>query len=192
MHLRYLIEPVCVQYGRLFSQKNAFRIQRSRAQERGLSRGNLSPLTRFWFGVPDGSQDPMGRGGRTAAGRAARRGAEGQHDSSGGAPDEAVPRDAPPEEIAGNVTVRICGGRRNRSGRKNGRMNGARFLSGAARRAELRLAGGLARRQARRDGVMSICRQAPRINQKCAEYSRVKQWDGSPPPNCGEENENGA
>lgn len=33
---------------------------------------------------------------------------------------------------------------------------------------------------------------APRINQKCAEYSRVKQWDGSPPPNCGEENENGA
>ena len=32
----------------------------------------------------------------------------------------------------------------------------------------------------------------PRINQKCAEYSRVKQWDGSPPPNCGEENENGA
>ena len=49
MHLRYLIEPVCVQYGRLFSQKNAFRIQRSRAPERGLSRGNLSPLTRFWF-----------------------------------------------------------------------------------------------------------------------------------------------
>ena len=32
-----------------FSQKNAFRIQRSRAQERGLSRGNLSPLTVFWF-----------------------------------------------------------------------------------------------------------------------------------------------
>ena len=84
MHLRYLIEPVCVQYGRLFSQKNAFRIQRSRAQERGLSRGNLSPLTRFWFGVPDGSQDPMGRGGRTAAGRAARSVTEGQHDSSGG------------------------------------------------------------------------------------------------------------
>ena len=84
MHLRYLIEPVCVQYGRLFSQKNAFRIQRSRAQERGLSRGNLSPLTRFWFGVPDGSQDPMGRGGRTAAGRAARSVTEGQLDSSGG------------------------------------------------------------------------------------------------------------
>ena len=84
MHLRYLIKPVCVQYGRLFSQKNAFRIQRSRAQERGLSRGNLSPLTRFWFGVPDGSQDPMGRGGRTAAGRAARSVTEGQLDSSGG------------------------------------------------------------------------------------------------------------
>ena len=49
MHLRYLIEPICVQYGRLFSQKNAFRIQRSRAKERGLSRGNLSPLTLFWF-----------------------------------------------------------------------------------------------------------------------------------------------
>ena len=46
---RHLIKPVCVQYGRLFSQKNAFRIQRSRAQERGLSRGNLSPLTLFWF-----------------------------------------------------------------------------------------------------------------------------------------------
>ena len=28
---RHLIKPVCVQYGRLFSQKNAFRIQRSRA-----------------------------------------------------------------------------------------------------------------------------------------------------------------
>ena len=46
---RHLIKPVCVQYGRLFSQKNAFRIQRSRASERGLSRGNLSPLTLFWF-----------------------------------------------------------------------------------------------------------------------------------------------
>ena len=51
----------------------------------------------------------MGGGGRTAAGRAACRVAEGQHDSSGRAPDEAVPRDAPPEEIAGYVTVRICG-----------------------------------------------------------------------------------
>ena len=49
MHLRYLIKPICVQYGRLFSQKNAFRIQRSRAPERGLSRGNPSPLTLFWF-----------------------------------------------------------------------------------------------------------------------------------------------
>ena len=49
MHLRYLIEPICVQYGRLFRRKNAFRIQRSRAKERGLSRGNLSPLTLFWF-----------------------------------------------------------------------------------------------------------------------------------------------
>ena len=35
-------------------------------------------------GVPSGSQDPMGRGGRTAAGRAARSVTEGQHDSSGG------------------------------------------------------------------------------------------------------------
>ena len=35
-----------------FSQKNAFRIQRSRAKERGLSRGNLSPLTLFWFLLP--------------------------------------------------------------------------------------------------------------------------------------------
>ena len=67
-----------------FSQKNAFRIQRSRANERGSSRGNLSPLTLFWFGVPDGSQDPMGRGGRTAAGRAARSVTKGQLDSSGG------------------------------------------------------------------------------------------------------------
>ena len=50
-----------------------------------------------------------GGGGRTAAGRAARRVAEGQHDSSGGAPDEAVQQVAPPEEIAGYVTVRICG-----------------------------------------------------------------------------------
>ena len=60
---RHLIKPVCVQYGRLFSQKNAFRIQRSRAPERGLSRGNLSPLTLFWWGGPDGSQDPVGKGG---------------------------------------------------------------------------------------------------------------------------------
>ena len=44
-----LFKPSCVQYGRLFSQKNAFRSQRSRAKERGLSRGNLSPLTLFWF-----------------------------------------------------------------------------------------------------------------------------------------------
>ena len=35
-------------------------------------------------GVPSGSQDPMGRGGRTAAGRAARSVTEGQLDSSGG------------------------------------------------------------------------------------------------------------
>ena len=54
-------------------------------------------------------KDPVGKGGHAAAGRAVRSAAEGQHDSSGGAPDEAVPRDAPPEEIAGYVTVRICG-----------------------------------------------------------------------------------
>ena len=35
-------------------------------------------------GAPSGSQDPMGRGGCTAAGRAARSVTEGQHDSSGG------------------------------------------------------------------------------------------------------------
>ena len=58
-------------------------------------------------GRPPG--ESSGGGGRSAAGRAARRVAEGQHDSSGGAPDEAVPRVAPPEEIAGYVTVRICG-----------------------------------------------------------------------------------
>ena len=60
MHLRYLIEPICVQYGRLFSQKNAFRIQRSRAQERGLSRGNLSPLTRFCFLLAVQKEAPAG------------------------------------------------------------------------------------------------------------------------------------
>ena len=47
-------------------------------------------------GNPPGRRE---KGGRSAAGRAARRVAEGQHDSSGGAPDEAVPRVAPPEEI---------------------------------------------------------------------------------------------
>ena len=57
---RHLIKPVCVQYGRLFSQKNAFRIQRSRAQERGLSRGNLSPLTLFWFLLQGQKKRPGG------------------------------------------------------------------------------------------------------------------------------------
>ncbi len=79
-------------------------------------------------------------GGRTAAGRAARRVAEGQHDSSGGAPDEAVPRVAPPEEIAGYVTVRICG--ETAAGEKERANEWCEVFSGAARRAELRLAGG--------------------------------------------------
>ena len=42
------------------------------------------PQVAFGIGAPDGSQDPMGRGGRTAAGRAARSVTEGQLDSSGG------------------------------------------------------------------------------------------------------------
>ena len=35
-------------------------------------------------GVPGGSADPVGKGGRAGAARAARSGAEGQHESSGG------------------------------------------------------------------------------------------------------------
>ena len=35
-------------------------------------------------GVPGGSADPVGKGGRAGAGRAARSGAEGQHEVSGG------------------------------------------------------------------------------------------------------------
>lgn len=65
--------------------------------------------------------------------------AEGQHDSSGGAPDEAVPRVAPPEEIVGYVTVRICGETAVAEKRTN---EWCEVFSGAARRAELRLAGG--------------------------------------------------
>ena len=38
----------------------------------------------FWYGAPGGTQGPLGKGGRTAAGRAARSIAKGQHDSSGG------------------------------------------------------------------------------------------------------------
>ena len=49
MHLRYLIKPVCVQYGRLFRRKTPFVSSAAGRPERGLSRGNLSPLTRFWF-----------------------------------------------------------------------------------------------------------------------------------------------
>ena len=76
--------------------------------------------------------------------------------------------------------------------KKNGRTNGARLFRV--------LQGGQScgwpgdEPAGRREETVS-CPSAgrrPRINQKCAEYSRVKQWDGSPPPNCGEENENGA
>ena len=36
------------------------------------------------IGAPGGTQGPLGKGGRTEAGRAARSAAKGQHDSSGG------------------------------------------------------------------------------------------------------------
>ena len=42
-----LLSPSACSTEGFFRRKNAFRIQRSRAQERGLSRGNLSPLTVF-------------------------------------------------------------------------------------------------------------------------------------------------
>ena len=44
-----LLSPSACSTEGFFRRKNAFRIQRSRATERGLSRGNLSPLTLFWF-----------------------------------------------------------------------------------------------------------------------------------------------
>ena len=44
-----LLSPSACSTEGFFRRKNAFRIQRSRAPERGLSRGNLSPLTLFWF-----------------------------------------------------------------------------------------------------------------------------------------------
>ena len=44
-----LLSPSACSTEGFFRRKNAFRIQRSRASERGLSRGNLSPLTLFWF-----------------------------------------------------------------------------------------------------------------------------------------------
>ena len=49
-----------------------------RGKAGALQRGGLPN------GVPDGSADPVGKGGRAAAARAARSGAEGQHESSGG------------------------------------------------------------------------------------------------------------
>ena len=44
--------------------------------------GNATHSRRI--GAPGGTQGPLGKGGRTAAGRAARSIAKGQHDSSGG------------------------------------------------------------------------------------------------------------
>ena len=44
--------------------------------------GKAAPSRRI--GAPGGTQGPLGKGGRTAAGRAARSIAKGQHDSSGG------------------------------------------------------------------------------------------------------------
>ena len=84
---------------------------------------------------------------------------------------------SPPEEIAGYVTVRICGETAAAEKRANEWCEDFGVPQGG-RSSDWSGNGPAGRR--------------PRINQKCAEYSRVKQWDGSPPPNCGEENENGA
>ena len=46
-----LFKPICVQYGFVFGRqpKNKFVSSAAGRPERGLSRGNLSPLTVFWF-----------------------------------------------------------------------------------------------------------------------------------------------
>ncbi len=97
---------------------------------------------------------------------------------------------SPPEEIAVYVTVRICGET------AAGEKTGERMVRGFFGVPQGGQSGNWPGDEpaGRRDETVP-CPSAgrrPRINQKCAEYSRVKQWDGSPPPNCGEENENGA
>ena len=55
-----LLSPSACSTEGFFRGKNAFRIQRSRAPERGLSRGNLSPLTLFWFLLQGKNKRPGG------------------------------------------------------------------------------------------------------------------------------------
>ena len=44
MHLRYLIEPVCVQYGRLFSQKKRLSYPAQQGVRKGFVKGESVPL----------------------------------------------------------------------------------------------------------------------------------------------------
>ena len=44
MHLRYLIEPVCVQYGRLFSQKKRLSYPAQQGAGKGVVKGESVPL----------------------------------------------------------------------------------------------------------------------------------------------------
>ena len=44
MHLRYLIEPVCVQYGRLFSQKKRLSYPAQQGAGKGFVKGESVPL----------------------------------------------------------------------------------------------------------------------------------------------------
>ena len=44
MHLRYLIKPVCVQYGRLFSQKKCLSYPAQQGERKGFVKGESVPL----------------------------------------------------------------------------------------------------------------------------------------------------
>jgi len=55
-----LLKPICVQYGRLFRRKMPFVSSAAGRPERGLSRGNLSPLTLFWFLLQEQKERPGG------------------------------------------------------------------------------------------------------------------------------------
>ena len=46
MHLRYLIKPVCVQYGRLFSQKKRLSYPAQQGVGKGFVKGESVPLDR--------------------------------------------------------------------------------------------------------------------------------------------------
>ena len=46
---RHLIKPVCVQYGRLFSQKKRLSYPAQQGAGKGFVKGESVPLTRFWF-----------------------------------------------------------------------------------------------------------------------------------------------